>query len=242
MASSGSLVRMTPAAWAAERLVSGRGGDVGVRNGRRMQSGCNESGEVRHIDQQVGTDLVGDLPEPLEVQLTRVGRPAGDDQLGSVLPGQSGDLVHVDPVVLLGHLVGHDVVQQAGEVDPHPVGEVPTVGQREPEDRVARLDQRLHGRGVRLRAGVRLDVGEARAEQFLDPRDGQPLGDVDVLATPVVAPARVSLGVLVGHHRTLGLQRCDRREVLAGDHLQGLLLAPQLRGDCGVDLRVRLGQ
>ena len=76
------------AARAAEGLVRGGGRDVRVRHRGGVQPGGDQAGEVRHVDHQVGVDLVGDLPEPFEVQLPRVGRPAGDDQLRRVLAGQ----------------------------------------------------------------------------------------------------------------------------------------------------------
>ena len=155
---------------------------------------------------------------------------------------QPADLVHVDAVVLLGHLVRGDVVEQPGEVDPHAVREVPAVGEGEAEDGVARLDQRLHGRRVRLRTGMRLHVGESGAEQRLDPLDRERLDDVDVLAAAVVPAAGVALGVLVRQHAALRLHRRDRGEVLRRDHLQRVLLAPQLAGHVFGDLGVRLGE
>ena len=64
---------------AADRLVHGRGDDVGVRHGRRVQARRDEPGEVRHVDPEHRADLVGDRAERGEVELARVGRPAGDD-------------------------------------------------------------------------------------------------------------------------------------------------------------------
>ena len=95
---------------------------------------------------------------------------------------------------------------------------------------------------VGLRAGVGLDVGVLGPEQLLGPVDRQLLGDVDVLAAAVVAPARVPLGVLVGQHRPLALQHRQRDEVLRGDHLERPLLAVQLQRQHLSDLRIDLGQ
>lgn len=80
------------------------------------------------------------------------------------------------------------------------------------------------------------------AEERLDPVDRELLDDVDVLATAVVAAAGVTLGVLVGQHRALGLEHRDRSEVLRGDHLKGGLLAVQFGVDGGGDVGVELVQ
>ena len=68
------------------------------------------------------------------------------------------------------------------------------------------LQQRQEHAPVGLRAGMRLDVGEAAAEQLLGALDRQRLGDVDELAAAVVAPARIALGIFVGQHRALRLE------------------------------------
>ncbi|MNW67505.1 hypothetical protein D3C74_460960 [compost metagenome] len=89
---------------------------------------------------------------------------------------------------------------------------------------------------------MRLDVGEVRAEQFLDALDGQGLDDVDFFAAAVVAAARVAFGVLVGQHRALGLHDGLGGVVLRGDHFQAALLAGQFSVDALRHLRVKCGE
>ena len=74
-----------PAARAAEGLVDRRRDDVGVLDGVRVLAGGDQPGEVRHVHHQPGADRVGDLAERGEVELARVGGPAGDDHLRLVL-------------------------------------------------------------------------------------------------------------------------------------------------------------
>ena len=76
------------AARAAEGLVDRRRDDVGVRHRVGVLAGGDEAGEVGHVDHQLGADRVGDLAEGGEVELARVGRPAGDDQRRLVLLGE----------------------------------------------------------------------------------------------------------------------------------------------------------
>ena len=99
-----------------------------VRYGGGVQSGGDQAGEVGHVDHQVGTHLVGDATELGEVELPRIGRPSGQDQLGPALPGQSLDLVPCRPGGRLGDVVRGNVVELAGEVELHPVGEMAAVG------------------------------------------------------------------------------------------------------------------
>jgi hypothetical protein len=215
---------------------------VGVRDRVWVQTRGHQSGEVGHVHHQVGADEIGDPAELGEVELAGVRRPAGHDQLRAVLEREFLHLSHVDEHVLFAHLVRHDAVETAGEVDPHAVGEVAAVSQGETEDGVTRLQQREHGGGVGLRPRVRLHIRELSAEQRLQPVDGQLLHHVDVLAAAVVAASRVTLGVLVRQHRTLRLHHRRRREVLRCDHLQRLLLATQLRADGRLHLRIGFRQ
>ena len=88
------------------------------------------------------------------------------------------------------------------------------VREREPHDRVGRLQQRVVDRGVGLRARVRLDVGVLGAEQRLRAIDRELLDHVDELAAAVVALAGIALGVLVGQHAALTFQDGLGHEVL----------------------------
>ena len=103
-------------------------------------------------------------------------------------------------------------------------------------------EQRQEHRLVHLAAGIRLDVGEAGAEQLLGALDGERLGDVDELAAAVVALARIALGVLVGHHRALRLEHRPGDDVLRGDQLDLVLLAAELLGDRVGDLGIGFGE
>ena len=110
--------------------------------------------------------------------------------------------------------------------------------QRHAEYRVARFEHRHVHAGIGLRTGVRLHVGVLGTEQRLDAIDGQLLGDVDELAAAVVALARVTLGVLVGEHRTLRLH--DRRTgvVLGSDQLDVVFLSRKFLLHRNPDFRI----
>ena len=105
-----------------------------VRHGGRVQPGGDEAGEVRHVDPELGAHLVGDRAERREVELARVGRPAGDDDLRLVLERLVAHDVHVDAEGLGVDAVGVGLVELAGEVELHAVGEVAAVGELEAED------------------------------------------------------------------------------------------------------------
>ena len=207
---------------AAERLVRGRGDEVGDRHRVVVQPGGDEAGVVGHVDHQLRADFAGDLGELVVRNLARIGARAGDDQLRLVLAGQPGDLVEVEAVRVARHAVADEVVQHAGDVQLHAVREVAAVGQVEAQHRVARLERREIDRRVGLRAAVRLHVGELGAEQLLRAVDGQLLDDVDELAAAVVAPARIAFGILIREHAAGGLHHGGAGVVFAGDHLQAV--------------------
>ena len=120
--------------------------------------------------------------------------------------------------------------------------QVPAVGEVHAEDAVARLQQRrVHGH-VRLRAGVRLDVGMVGAEEPRHAVDGQALDLVDDLAAAVIALGGQTLGVFVGQVAAHSLHHGRTREILGRDQLQMVALAPQLPLHGGVQLRVGLLQ
>ena len=216
------------AARAAQRLVRGRRHDMRMRERARMRAAGHEAGEMRHVDHEIGADLVGDLAEAAEIDDARIGRAAGDDDFRLVLLGEPLDLVHVDEVVVAAHAIGHDLEPVAGHVDRRAVGEMAAGGEVEPHEGVARLHQRHEHFGIGRGAGMRLHIGKRAAEQFGHALDRQPLGDIDELAAAVIALARQAFGIFVGQHRALRLEHGAADDVLRRDQLDLVALAAKL--------------
>ena len=228
------------ATWTAQGLVGGGGDHVGERHRVRVDAGGDQTGHVGHVDEQVGTDLVGDLTETWEVEDLRVGGETGHDHFRLVLDRQALDFVVVDQAVGIDTVL-NGVVQLAGGGNAGTVGQVAAVGQAHAQDGVAALQQgQVNGR-VGLGTGVWLDVGVIGAEQFLGAVDGQLLNDVDELATAVVTLARVTFGVLVGQDRTLGFHHRRAGVVFRGDQLDVLFLALSFLLHGGKEIGVVLG-
>ena len=151
-------------------------------------------------------------------------------------------LVHVDAVGVGVDLVGGHIVEAAGEVDLHPVGEVSAVGQGQSEQFVPVPGQRVHDRSVGRGSRVGLHIGVFGTEEALGSLDGEVLGDIDVFAPAVVALAGIALGILVRQHRALCFQHGTRDEVLRGDHLERRTLTAQLEVEDLGDLRIDVGK
>ena len=119
-------------------------------------------------------------------------------------------------------------------------------GEIEAHEGVAGLQQRQEHRLVHLAAGIRLHVGELRAEQLLGALDREFLGDVDPLAAAIVALARIAFGVFVGHHRALRFQHGAADDVFRGDQLDLMPLPAEFAldrsRDIGIGLRERGGE
>ena len=134
------------------------------------------------------------------------------------------------------------LVELAAEAELVPVGQVAAMRQVEAEDGVARLEHSHVGGGVGLRAGVGLHVCMLGAEDLFGAIAGQILDDVRELATAVVAASGIAFRVLVGEDRACGLQHGLGDEVLAGNHLQALVLAEGFVFNGGGYLGVGLGK
>ena len=85
----------------AQGLVRRRRHHVGVAEGRWMLARGDQPREMRHVDEEQGANLVADRAEAREVEMARIGRAAGDDQLWPMLLREPFDLVEVDEVIVL---------------------------------------------------------------------------------------------------------------------------------------------
>ena len=98
--------------------------------------------------------------------------------------------------------VRNDVVQFTGEVNRRTVSQVTAMRQIHTQNGIAWFQQRGVDRKVSLGARVRLDVSVVSAEQFFRTIDRQLFNDINILATAVVAFARITFSIFVGQLRT----------------------------------------
>jgi hypothetical protein len=103
-----------------------------------------QPGEVRHVDEQIRPDAVGDLAKPGELEHAAVGRAAGDDEFRPVLRGQICHLLVVNPPVLPTDAVLNGVEPFAGLVGRRPVGQMAPGVEAHSEDRVTRLARAMN--------------------------------------------------------------------------------------------------
>ncbi len=183
------------AAGTAQGLVGGEGDHVGERRRIGVRSTRDEPGRMGGVAEEPGADLVGDRPEGLGVDGAGVGGGPGHDHLGTLGPGQLGDLVEVDALprsVGPGrrHAVGDEAVALAAEVHRRAVGEVAALVEPHGQHGVARLQQGHVGGVVGACARVGLDVGVIGSEQPRCSLAGQVLDVVDDAVAAVVALVR----------------------------------------------------
>ena len=93
------------AARTAQRLVRGGGDDIRVGNRTLVQTGSHQTGNVRHVNEQVCADLVCDFSEFFKVDGARVRGRTGDDHLRLFLFRKGTERIVVDEAVLI-HAVG----------------------------------------------------------------------------------------------------------------------------------------
>ena len=186
------LAQHEAAAGPGERLVRRGGDEVAVGRRVRVQARGDEAGEMGHVAEEQGADLVGDGPEALGLDHPGIRRGAADDELRAVLLREAEHLVEVDEAGLAVDAVGGDRVEVAREVHLVPVRQVAAVVEPQGQDRVAGLEAGEVDGHVRLRAGVGLHVRVLGSEDRLRALDREPLDLVDHLAAAVVPLARDS--------------------------------------------------
>src|SRR5438552_398160 len=106
-----------------------RSNDVGVWYWRRMNASGNEPGEVRHVDQVERANFVSNLSHAHEINDSRIGAAAANDQLRAFPLGQLFQVVVVNRFRLFGYSVRNNVISLAGKIQVMSVSEVPAVRQ-----------------------------------------------------------------------------------------------------------------
>src|SRR5688500_1482416 len=111
------------AARTPQRLVRRRGHDVSVRHGTRMQTAGDETGDVRHVDDEVRFGFVRDLGKARKVDNTRIRAGTRYDDLWTMLSREVADLIIVDASVS-AEAVCNCLVDLAAEIDGRAVCEM----------------------------------------------------------------------------------------------------------------------
>ena len=78
-----------------------------------MHPAGDESRDVGHVHEEVGSNSVGDLSHPLEINDARIGRGAGCDHFGTHFLGLAGEGVVVDRFGFLAYAVVVNLVKLA---------------------------------------------------------------------------------------------------------------------------------
>ena len=215
----------------AERLVGGGGYDVGILHRIFEQTSSNEASRVSHIDHQDGTYLVGNLAHTGIVPFAAISRTATDDEFWLVLEGEALHLVVIDATGIFAHIVGNRLVEQTRAVDSRAVREVTTMGKIEAHEGVARIEHSGKHSLVGLCTRVGLHVCPACTEDLLQTIDGELLDLIDNLTTTIITLAGQTLGILVGKHRTHGLEHLVADDILGGNQFNTLHLTLTLLGN-----------
>ena len=219
------------AAWTAQGLVRRRRHHMRVRDRRRMHAAGDEASEMRHVDEEICADFIGDFAERLEVDNARIGRTTRDDDFWLMSVRKRAHFVHIDAHVVLAHAVRHRLEPLAGHIELHAVAQMAAGCEIEAQKRVAGLHQRHeHGR-IGRSAGVWLHVCELTSEKPRNPFNRKAFDNIDVLATAVIAPARIAFRILVGQDRTLRFQHRLADDVFGCDQLDIVALAAELFGN-----------
>ena len=220
-----------PASGTAQRLVGGKGDDVGMGYRVGMDATGDQSGNVGRVEHEQGAHFVGNGAERRRVDDAGIGGGTGHDELGPVLEGEVPDLVVVDALIAGGHAVGHEPVGTPADVHRRAVSEVTAVVQAHTQHGVTRFQHGQVGGHVGVGPRVRLHVGVVGPKQGGGPLPCDGLHLVDHHVAAVVAATGIPLAVLVGEHRSSSRKNRGRSEVLRGDELHGGVLALDLSVD-----------
>src|SRR5690606_34688782 len=122
-----------------------------------MHAARDQTGDMRHVHQEPGADLLRDPSHALEVELARISRTAGYKKLRAYFLGDALHLVVIDDFRFRIDIVIVRLEPAARQVPLHAVGEMPTRGEVERKHLVARLEKQEKDGEVRLIARVGLD-------------------------------------------------------------------------------------
>ncbi len=214
------------------------GYNIRIGNGARVNSGRDKAADVRHIDHEVRSYLIGYLAHFLKIYHARIRAGSGNYELGLTLAGRLHSFFVVDHLCFGVDTVEAGVKILAGYRGLRAVRQVAAVTEIHTEYGIARLQKSKVDSDVCLRAGVRLNIGVLGSEELLCPVYGELLDDINILAAAVVSRTGIALGVFIGQVASHGLHNGAAGEVFGRYQLDVVALTLQLLFHCAVQLGV----
>ncbi len=230
------------AAGAAEGFVGGGGYNMGVGEGRGVNSGGDETGDVGDVGHEIGADGVGNLAEAFEIYDAGICGITADNEFGFALFGDFFYGIVVKGFGFRVEVVIDDVVEGSGEVGLEAVAEVTAGFDGEGEDGFAGLEESHEGSDIGVGSAVGLDIRVAAVEELFGPVAGEVFRLVVEDTATVVSLAGIALGIFVGETGTHGVHDGGADMVFTGDEFEGGGLALGLVGDDFSDSGIGLAE
>ena len=227
---------------AAQGLVGGGQNDIetvieGVADG----PAGDQARDMRHVGHRISARFIGDRLHPGVVDLPWIGGKPGQQDLRFFLKRHLPHFVVVDLAGLdILHLVAHEVVDLGDVGDRVTVGEVAAVAEVHAQHGVAGLQQCEVGRYVGGGARVGLYIGMSGAEQGFGALDRERFDQIGVFLPAVIAPPRITLGILVVEYRRHGFHDGGGNVVLRRNEFDAFALALHFAHDSCEDRRILL--
>ena len=197
---------------------------------------------MRHIENVDRPNFVCNLPHPRKIPQPWIRARSADNRLRLFPQRNRLEFVVVDHLGIPPNRVERGAIKLAAETELVAVCQVTAMRQIQTQNGIARLQHRHVRAGIRLRPGVRLHVRKLCIKNLLRPIARQVLHHIGVLASAVITPSRIPLGIFIGEDRTRSLQHRLGDKVLARNHLQPLVLAKRFVINGGCYFRISLGK
>ena len=211
------------AAGTAQGLVSGAGDNVSIGYRIHMQTGCNKTCNMCHIDHKDCADFLCNIGNDVETNLTGICTCARNDKLGLAFIRNAAEFIIINALVRFAYAVRNNIEIFSAHVYGAAMRKMTAMGQIHAENRIAGVKKRKINGKVRLCAGMGLNICMFRTKELFDTITGKIFNLVNAFTTAVVTLSGVAFCVFVGemaaHCRHNGFADevfgCDELEVAA---------------------------
>ena len=203
-----------------------------------MQTSCNQTGDMCHIDHQVSADLISNLSELGKIDGTRISRRTGNNQFGFMLLCQLHQVVIVNSAGLRIDAIRDDIEILTRDIDLGTMGQMSAFIQVHAQDGITRLEQRKVNGDICLSARMRLDICVFSAEQLTGTFSGDFFHDIDAFTAAVISSSGVTFSVFIGQDTAHSGHDSRGDNIFTGDQFNIAALSGELFLHRGSDFRV----
>ena len=191
--------------------------NVSIGNRGRMQTCCNQTSNMCHINEQQSAVLMSNISNAFKINDTRICAGTGNNQLRLIFFRLSLDISIINHFGFLVYTVVNYVEIGTGNINRGSMAQMTALRQVHAHDGIARFQESKIHSHIGACTAMSLYISKISIEQLLSAFDSQGFNLVYIFAAAIITMSWVAFSVFIRQYAAHSLHNCRSNNVFRSD-------------------------